>query len=174
MPSYGSASKVVKPPFLPPLLNEDGQEITESSKIYTLVLDLDETLVHYSEDGLEGHFLIRPGSRHFLEEMAKFYEIIIFTAALQDYADWVLDQLDPNHTNIKYRLYREHTQARGVLFLKDLTKLGRDLKKLIIIDNVSENFALQPENGIFIKTWIDDIEDDWLFKLIPLLKAIVE
>jgi len=54
--------------------------------------------------------------------------------------------------------------------LKDLSKLGRDLSKTLIVDNVAENFQLQPENGIFIKTWTDDPLDNALEELSPLLK----
>jgi len=52
---------------------------------------LDETLVHYYEVGGEGSFRIRPGCDKFLKEMSEIYEVVIFTAAMQDYADWVLD-----------------------------------------------------------------------------------
>lgn len=55
------------------------------------MLDLDETLVHYYEVGGEGSFRIRPGCDKFLKEMSELYEVVIFTAAMQDYADWVLD-----------------------------------------------------------------------------------
>ena len=70
-----------------------------------MVLDLDETLVHYFEVGSEGTFLVRPGCDQFLTEMAEIYEVVIFTAAMQDYADWVLNQID-KPKRIKYRLYR--------------------------------------------------------------------
>ena len=76
-----------------------------TDKKYTLVLDLDETLVHYFEVGSEGTFLVRPGCDQFLTEMAEIYEVVIFTAAMQDYADWVLNQID-KPKRIKYRLYR--------------------------------------------------------------------
>eukprot|EP00350_Pseudokeronopsis_sp_OXSARD2_P000629 CAMPEP_0170540352 /NCGR_PEP_ID=MMETSP0211-20121228/357_1 /TAXON_ID=311385 /ORGANISM="Pseudokeronopsis sp., Strain OXSARD2" /LENGTH=152 /DNA_ID=CAMNT_0010842717 /DNA_START=1804 /DNA_END=2262 /DNA_ORIENTATION=- len=74
----------VEAPYLKPL--EKNKDTT-----YTLVLDLDETLVHYFEIGNEGHFLVRPGVDIFLKEMSELYEVVIFTAAMQDYADWVLD-----------------------------------------------------------------------------------
>jgi len=77
----------------------------EGGSGYCLVLDLDETLVHYFEVGSEGTFLVRPGADQFLTEMAEIYEVVIFTAAMQDYADWVLNQIDKNK-RIKYRLYR--------------------------------------------------------------------
>lgn len=64
------------PPFLPQLEGEDRE------KLYTLVLDLDETLIHNVEYGADSYFLVRPGCVYFIELMSKFYEIVIFTAAL--------------------------------------------------------------------------------------------
>ena len=58
--------------------------------------------------------------------------------------------------------------------VKDLSLLGRDIKKTIIIDNISDNFILQPENGIFISTWYDDMNDRFLDEITPLLCEIVE
>ena len=57
--------------------------------------------------------------------------------------------------------------------MKDLSKLGRDLKKTIIVDNIAENFCLQKDNGIFIKTWYDDQDDTELEKIGSLLKELV-
>jgi len=54
-----------------------------------------------------------------------------------------------------------------------LSRIGRPLNKTIIVDNVAENFSLQPDNGIFIKSWFDDMSDTALFELAPLLKQIV-
>merc|ERR1711934_1052014 len=97
------------------------------------------TLIHYEEVGNQGKFLIRPFTYKFLEEMAKYYEVVIFTAAMQDYADWVLNQID-KPKRIKYRLYRQHALPHGPVFVKDLSRIGRDLSKTIIVDNVAENF----------------------------------
>jgi len=55
---------------------------------------------------------VRPGTEQFLKEMSKYYEIVIFTAATQDYADWVIDKIDPNHY-ISHRLYRQHTYSKN-------------------------------------------------------------
>jgi CTD small phosphatase-like protein 2 len=98
---------------------------------------------------------------------------VIFTAAMQDYADWVLDQLDPERY-ISYRLYRQHATRTGPVFIKDLSKVGRDLSRILIVDNVAENFQLQPDNGIFIRSWFDDMTDTALEELGPLLKEIVK
>lgn len=82
---------IVKPPFLPPLNTALGG----TQKVYTLVLDLDETLIHFVDSekmgGGESFFVIRPFCIEFLQEMSQLYEIVIFTAGVQDYADWVLD-----------------------------------------------------------------------------------
>ena len=82
--------------------------------------------------------------------------------------------VDKKKTWIKHRLYRQHTVPIGQAFIKDLSKLGRKLSKTIIVDNAAENFQLQPENGIFIKTWITDCNDVALSKLTPLLEEIVK
>ncbi|EGR32757.1 NLI interacting factor-like phosphatase family protein, putative [Ichthyophthirius multifiliis] len=139
---------------------------------FTLVLDLDETLVHYQE--LEeggGQFLVRPYAELFLETMAKFYEIIIFTAALNDYANFILDIIDVKKS-IAHKLYRQHTLTYNGTYIKDLTVIGRDLNKVIIIDNTVENFQLQPENGICIQSWYGDPQDRALLDLIPILKDV--
>jgi len=109
---------------------------------------------------------------YFLQEVSKYYEIVIWTAGLQDYADWVLDQIDPQGF-ITHRLYRQHTCQMANVYVKDLSKLDRSLSKTIIVDNVAENFQLQPENGIFIRSWFDDMEDTALEELAPLLIEIV-
>lgn len=80
--------------------------------MYTLVLDLDETLIHFEMDedvdpAIEepGYYLIRPGAIKFLNELAEYYELVVFTAAMPDYADWILDNVD-RHKKISHRLYR--------------------------------------------------------------------
>ena len=129
-----------KPPFLKPI---------NPKYKYTLVLDLDETLVHYISDNDSAYIQIRPGAEEFIKDLSKFYEIVIFTAALQTYADLVIDGIDPDGV-ISDRLYRQHTVSVGNANIKDLDKIGRDIKHVIIIDNFLENFSLQPKNGLNI------------------------
>lgn len=59
------------------------------------------------------------------------------------------------------------------IFIKDLTRLGRDLSKTIIVDNIAANFYLQPDNGIQIRSWYDDAKDFALKELEPILKRVV-
>ena len=167
MDSEEAELPLVEAPYLPPLAS------SVAANTYTLVLDLDETLVHYYETATEGHVLVRPGTDEFLQEMSESFEIVVFTAAMQDYADWVLNQIDPNGY-IKHRLYRQHTIRSEKCYIKDLSRIGRDLKRMIIVDNVGENFQLQPENGILIKSWLDDPSDTALLELAPLLKEIAK
>jgi Dullard-like phosphatase family protein len=142
-----------------------------TDKALTLILDLDETLVHYVENGSESHLNVRPGCNDFLVEMSKYYELVIFTAALQDYADWAIDMID-SQKSISFRLYRQHTIPTGSVFVKDLSRLGRDLARVIIVDNVADNFKLQSANGIFMKSWFEDMEDKCLSETAELLKDI--
>jgi TFIIF-interacting CTD phosphatase-like protein len=74
--------------------------------------------------------------------MSKFFEIVVFTAGLQDYADWVLNELDWTKKKISHRLYRNNCSNIGGFLLKDLQLLGRDLKKTIIVDDRAQNFTL--------------------------------
>ena len=152
------------PPFLPPI---------NPKYKYTLVLDMDETLIHYFFTHLNGMFFVRPYCFDFLNELNDLYEIVTFTAGTKDYADNILNLLDLNNNIIKYRLYRQHTTIFGCSVFKDLSKLGRDLSKVIIIDNLKENFKMQPNNGIFIKTWTNDINDTQFRDLLKILKDIV-
>ena len=74
---------------------------------------------------------------------------------------------------MSHRLYRQHTSKQGHVYLKDLSLIGRDLAKTIIVDNVASNFQNQPENGIEIRSWYDDPDDIALFELAPILLQIV-
>ena len=127
------------------------------TKDYTLVLDLDETLIHFSINAQnEGHLFFRPYLFHFLNSVSEYYELIIFTAGLKEYAKIVLDLIE-NRMGKKifdYRLYREHTEPNDEgIFIKDLSKIGRNLQKIIIVDNTKENYELQNDNGIEIKSY---------------------
>ena len=141
------------------------------TKEYTLVLDLDETLIHFSVNkGNEGHLFFRPYLFNFLNAVSEYYELIIFTAGIKEYAKIVLEIIE-NRMGKKifdYRLYRENTEPNDEgIFVKDLSKIGRNLQKMIIVDNTKENYELQKDNGIEIKSYygfdykrMDLMEDD--------------
>ena len=66
--------------------------------------------------------------------MYKHFELVVFTASLSKYADPLCDILDPDGM-CSYRLFREHCTYVNNAFVKDLTRLGRPMKDLIILDN---------------------------------------
>lgn len=78
--------------------------VISAEKKYTLVLDLDETLVHFVAK--EKKFKLRPGCIQFLKDMSKIFEVVIFTAAAQDYADFILNYIEKENHFIDHRLYR--------------------------------------------------------------------
>lgn len=136
---------------------------------YTLVVDLDETLIHFFNTNTYGIYFLRPFCLQFLRELSESYEIIIFTAGTKQYADKIIDGLDPSNSLIKHRLYRDHMNNS----FKDLSRIGRDLKKTIILDNIEDNYSLQPDNGLQIKSWKgDDINDMELNDIKKLLLEI--
>ena len=183
---------------------------------YTLVLDLDETLIHYrdnshtttehtqtendeeideidqqakkplpsedksqskrlaTESDEEVAFFIRPGLSSFLSELSVHYELVLYTAATRDYADYFLQIIDQKglFANSKI-LSREHCQFEGDFAIKDLRLLGRDLRKTIIIDNLKENFErTTPDNGIHISNFEGDFSDEELPKYTKFLSKL--
>ena len=156
----------------------------------TLILDLDETLVHSGFnpftrksditltiylDGREHviNVLKRPHVDEFLREISEYYEIIVFTASISEYASPLLDQLDKNNY-FSGRLFRQDCSFNHGLYIKDLRRIGKDLKDMIIIDNNPVSYAVNEDNGIPILTWYDDLTDNELMKLLPLLKYLAE
>ena len=157
----------------------------------TLVLDLDETLVHSIGEGAvdssspsdfiirveqqnsshDVHVMVRPHVEEFLERMSKRYELVIFTASISKYANPLLNVIDKTG-NIPFRLFREHCTLINTAFIKDLSLLGRKLKDIIILDNNPTAYALNHYNGFPIKSWFDDKKDNELIKISPILEFL--
>ncbi|WVN86444.1 uncharacterized protein L203_101608 [Cryptococcus depauperatus CBS 7841] len=149
-----------------------------------LVLDLDETLLHSSfkqlptadyivpveiESQVHNVYVVkRPGVDQFLADMAKHYEIVVFTASLSKYADPVLDMLDTNRV-VAHRLFRESCYNHKGNYVKDLSQLGRDIHTSIIIDNSPASYIFHPNNAVPISTWFSDPHDSELTDLCPFL-----
>ena len=161
--------------------------ITFNSGRKTLILDLDETLVHSStKKGFPNKkniilnlkiknikykifVIIRPFFEKFLYEMSHCYDLYIFTASISNYAKPLIEIIDKNKVIIQVLTRDNCLKVKGVP-LKDLSIFNKDLKDIIIIDNNPVSYALHKNNGIPILTWIDNPNDNELLKLIPILK----
>ena len=148
-------------------------------KKYTLVLDLDETMISFQfisqEKGI-GEMHLRPGLENFLDVIKEYYEIIVFTSGTREYADKILDAIEHKKQK-KYfdgRLYREHTTCIGNKYIKDLSKIGRDLSRTLIVDNLPHSFKFQHENGILISSFYGDEKDNEDKALIELQKILIK
>jgi len=169
-------------PLLPP------QSLELSGK-KLLVLDLDETLVHSSfkpipnpdfiipveiEDQIHKVYVLkRPGVDQFLQRVGPLFEVVVFTASLAKYADPVLDLLDSTRV-VHHRLFREACTNYKGNFVKDMSRLGRDIKKILIIDNSPSSYMFHPENAIPCESWYDDEHDTELLDLLPLLETLTK
>lgn len=103
--------------------------------------------------------------------MARHFELIVFTASLSKYAEPLMLQLDP-HQLCSEKLFREHCTFYNNIHVKDLTRLGRNMKDVIIVDNSPAAYLFQPENAIPILSWYDDPHDTELLRLTHILERL--
>jgi Dullard-like phosphatase family protein len=160
------------PEIVPPYIKES------LTKKFSLVLDLDETLISLERkkinDENKGILKFRPGLLKFLTKIRKYYEIIVFTSGTREYGEQILEAIENGKNYFDYKLFREHTLVHNNEFIKDLSRIGRPLDKIIIVDNTPQNYRLQKENGIEIKPFYgEDINDKALEHLGNILKKIV-
>ena len=146
---------------------------TPSEKKYTLVLDLNNTLINYNENisSNDNIFILRPGLLSFLNTLKPIYELISFTNESKEMSDKYLKEIETNKKYFDFNLYKEHNILIGRNLVKDISKIGRDMKKIIIVDKLYENIKATPHNGILIKPYFGekDQSDTVLFELKKLL-----
>ena len=185
--NYNSITiKSVNVPFLSHLKNDENY-------ILTIILDLDGTLIYdqnievnYEEEEEEeddednkhqknNDIILRPRLFEFLDKLLELKcELIIFTSSVKQRADEVINIIEKNKRYFNGRLYREHCTLMGAAYVKDISKLGRNLSKTIIIDNDLGCFYLQQENGILIKTFSGEQTDKYLMNLYAILNKIIK
>ena len=170
--------------------NNQLKSIDDNNK-KTLILDLDETLVHSSFHPLyfnnepiqpdifftilfenkshDVYVLKRPYIKEFMNKMYKLFNIYIFTASIKEYANPLLIKLD-KHKMIAKKLFREScTLSQDNKYIKDLNILNENLKNVILVDNNPNSYRYNKCNGVPIKTWHYDKADKELIKIIPFL-----
>jgi len=161
-------------------LNENSIQVpylkNKNTKKFSLVLDLDETLISFKLEPNEenkGTIRFRPYLDSFLQKVKEKYEIIVFTSGTQDYADPLEDAIEQDEKYFDARLYRQHTISCGKDIVKDISRIGRPLDKILIVENMPQNYRLQKENGILIKSFYgEDIYDTALVSLGEILMKI--
>ncbi|KAF7222958.1 CTD small phosphatase-like protein isoform X3 [Nothobranchius furzeri] len=152
-----------------------------------VVIDLDETLVHSSFKPISNadfivpveidgtvhqvYVLKRPHVDEFLKKMGELFECVLFTASLAKYADPVADLLDQWGV-FRARLFRESCVFHRGNYVKDLSRLGRELNNVIIVDNSPASYIFHPENAVPVQSWFDDINDTELLELLPFFEGL--
>lgn len=160
----------------------------------TVVLDLDGTLVstytikraprlpqHLVKSyvvgvggplNVNGVFVVeRPGLGEFLRALAEFAEVVLFTAGLEDYAKPIVEALDPEGVIFSSCLYRPSTvESVHYPCVKDMSRLGRDMRRVVLVDDTPLAFLHQPHNGVPVFTFKADPDDRLLGEaILPLL-----
>lgn len=145
----------------------------------TLVIDLDETLIHSLAKGgrmSSGHMVEvklnntvgyggaalgpqhpilyyvhkRPHCDDFLRKVCRWYNLVVFTASVQEYADPVIDWLEQERKYFSGRYYRQHCTFRNGAYIKDLSSVEPDLSKVMILDNSPLSYIFHEGNTVQI------------------------
>ncbi|PAA92916.1 hypothetical protein BOX15_Mlig032729g1 [Macrostomum lignano] len=162
----------------------------------TLVLDLDETLIHSQHDGLvqmggqtkqPADFIVhvridrhnvrffvrkRPHVDFFLDVVSQWYDLVVFTASLQIYGEAVAQRLDNGRQILKRGFYRQDCQVDNGSYIKNLAAVSPDLGSVFILDYSPGAYRTFPENAIPIVSWFSDSSDTALLALLPVLDSL--
>uniref|UniRef100_A0A3Q3K2J5 FCP1 homology domain-containing protein n=1 Tax=Monopterus albus TaxID=43700 RepID=A0A3Q3K2J5_MONAL len=161
---------------------------TRSTPEATLVIDLEETLMFSSLNVIEDadytfraafqdhhykvYMILRPHVKEFLQAVAKIYELFVYTCAKKEYAEKILDFLDPQRKLFRHRLYQDNCVCVLGHYIKDLSILERDLAKTVVLDNAPHTYPYHLMNTIPIKSWSGESTDRELQKLIPYMEKL--
>jgi hypothetical protein len=147
----------------------DLHEMKFPETIPTLVLDLDKVVLQLQHDSKQGwHVIKRPFADQFFKELQQYFEIVMFSddvfpVALEIVTKWQIP--------VTAVLHRDFCKKKRNHYVKDCSKLGRNLERVLILDHDPAAFQLQPENGILIKPYSGDPDDTELLDLLDFLKA---
>ncbi|XP_056271188.1 CTD small phosphatase-like protein 3 isoform X2 [Pseudoliparis swirei] len=161
---------------------------TRSTPEATLVVDLEETLMFSSLNVIQDadytftaafqdhqykvYMILRPHVKEFLQSMAKIYELFVYTCAKKEYAEKILNILDPQRKLFRHRLYQDDCACVLGHYIKDLSILGRDPSKTVVLDNAPHTYPYQLMNTIPISSWSGAPADRELQKLVPYMEKL--
>ena len=147
-----------------------------NNKEYTLLIHLDDTIIHIPNKS--SNIYLRNGLFEFLNYVNQYYEIISFTNGNENYSDQIINLIESNGKYFDYCLHRDNATYLNEEYYKDIKKIGRDVKKTIIIDDKNNNLGIEDENTIFIKSFIfnenDNKYDNVLKNLCNILISIAK
>uniref|UniRef100_A0A914HPF5 Mitochondrial import inner membrane translocase subunit TIM50 n=1 Tax=Globodera rostochiensis TaxID=31243 RepID=A0A914HPF5_GLORO len=143
---------------------------------FTVVMEMRNVLVCPKWEYKKGHYFVkRPALEYFMDVVGyPNFELVIYTSETMMQAAPVVQQLDSKGNRINHALFRECTKTKFIngTAMKDLSRLNRDLSKVIYIDWEPEAFQLSPENVLRVPKWEGNMEDTALVDLAELLKTI--
>ncbi|XP_070810223.1 carboxy-terminal domain RNA polymerase II polypeptide A small phosphatase 1 isoform X2 [Pituophis catenifer annectens] len=145
----GSVTKTTVKYLLPEIKPQDASKIC-------VVIDLDETLVHSSFKPVNNADFIIP---------------VEIDGVMHQYADPVADLLD-KWGAFRARLFRESCVFHRGNYVKDLSRLGRDLTRIIIVDNSPASYVFHPDNAVPVASWFDNMADTELLDLLPFFERL--
>jgi len=155
---------------------EDMSNVPPEFQPMTLVLDMEDTLVNASWDRKHGWRIAkRPGLDKFIKQLAQYYEIVLYTPSISAVAIPVVEKLQMDTGGaIMHSLFREACYYKNGTYMKDLSKLNRDMNRIILIDDDEKAAELNAENLIKVKPYVDptDRKDDTLERLLPFLMEV--
>lgn len=155
-----------------------------------LILDLDETLIHASENRLSHepdfhcfsyHVYKRPFVEEFIQNCAGYFNLGVWSSAGNDYVEKIVEEIFPPSLNLKIVWGRSkctHVLNQETLeyqYRKDLKKLKRKgfpLSRILIVDNDRHKVSRNYGNAVYVKDFLGDPADRELLFLMDYLKRL--
>ena len=136
---------------------------------FSIAIELDETLVHYCEEGDNYYAKVRFGTENFLKNISNFFEIIVVSTSGKEYSNIIIDNLNKeNKCYVEHRLFIEDFSEK-----QDLTNINRDLRKIIFVCHDYDFINAPKENIILLKEFLGEEEDREIVKLYSELKQFI-
>jgi TFIIF-interacting CTD phosphatase-like protein len=155
-----------------------------------LILDVDETLIFGSESELDRpadffvgpyHIYRRPYLQEFLEGVARWYELAIWSSATIDYVNAIAMSIRPIGVNWRFvwgrdrctqRMNNESFQIDYIKDLKKVKRLGYDLDRILFIDDTPAKLARNHGNAVYVKSFTGTVDDEELQILCRFLESV--